>query len=183
MIMAMSQQIALTKFHHQAYQQDTEITTLTQEDVIDPHLKITIAIGIITVIIKTGTGLAGPDPVPITTDIEVTVTVTHKEVALDPTTNPHATAHHTTEAKVHIITDETPHTTDPHHAEVSPQTTVVLGHIHHTNTTTKHQQDHLPALIKQPGRSKTGNISRSPLMTHHLSTIALMNKPATQNMI
>ena len=132
MIMAMSQQIAPTKFHQQVCQQDTEITTLTQEDAIDPHLEITIAIGIIT--IKTGTGLAGPDPVPITTDIGVTVTVTHEEVVLDPTTDPHTVAHHASEAQAHIITNETPHTTDPNHAEVSPETTVDLGSMHHTNT-------------------------------------------------
>ena len=168
---------------HQAYQQDTEITILTQDDVIDLHLKITIAIGTITMTIETGTGLAGPDPIPITPDIGVTVAVTLKEVALDPITDPHAAAHHATEAQAHIVTDETPHTADPHHAEVSPETTVDLDHIHHTNTTTKHQQDHLPAPIKQPGKPKTGNTSRSPLMTHHLSTIALMNKSLTQKMI
>ena len=67
---------------------------------------------------------------------------------------------------------ETPHTADPHHAEVFPETTVDLNCLHHTNTTTKHQQDCLPALIEQPGKPKTGNISRSPLMIHHLSTIA-----------
>ena len=183
MIMAMLQQIAQTKFCHQAYQQDTEITTLTQEDMIDPHLEITIAIGIITVTIKTGTGLAGPDPIPITPDLGVTVTVTLKEVTLDPITNPHAAAHHATEAQAHIVTDETPHTADPHHAGVSPETTVDLDHIHHANTTTKHQQDLLPALIEQPGKPKAGNTSRSPLMTHHPSTIAPMNKPATQKMI
>ena len=83
MIMAMSQQIAPTKFNHQAYQQDTEITTLTQEDMIDPHLGITIMIGIITMTIETGTGLAGPNPIPITPDLGIAVTVTLKEVALD----------------------------------------------------------------------------------------------------
>ena len=76
MIMAMSQQIALTKFHHQAYQQDTETTALTQEDVIDPHLKITIMIGIITMTTETGIDLAGPDPIPAMTDTGVTFTVT-----------------------------------------------------------------------------------------------------------
>ena len=150
----MLQWIAPTKFCHQAYQQDTEITTLTQKDAIDPHLDITITIGIITITIETGTGLAGPDPVPITTDIEVTVAVTHEEINLNPTTNPHTTAHHATEAQAHIITNETPRTTDPYHAEVPPETTVDLDHIHHTNTTTKHQQDHLPALTKQPGNKR-----------------------------
>ena len=102
MIMAMLQQIALTKFCHQVYKQDTEITILTQDNVIDPHLKITIMIGTITVTIKTGRGLAGPDPVPITPDLGVTVTVTFKDVTLDPITNPHATAHHAQKLK-HIL--------------------------------------------------------------------------------
>ena len=56
MIMAMSQQIAPTKFCHQAYEQDTETTT--PEDVIDPHLGITIVIGITTMAIEIGTGSA-----------------------------------------------------------------------------------------------------------------------------
>ena len=158
--MAMLQQIVPTKFCHQVYQQDTEIKTLAQEDIIDPHLKITIAIGIITVNIKTGIGLAGPNPTPATTDTGVTVTVTHTEVALDPITNPHAAAHHATEAQAHIVTNKMPHTTDPHHTKVSPETTVDLDHIHHTNTTTKHQQDCLPAPTEQPGKPKIGNISR-----------------------
>ena len=183
MTMAMSQQIAQTKFCHQAYQQDTEITILTQEDVIDPHLKITIMIGTITMTIETGIGLAGPNPIPTTTDTGVTVAVIHEEVTLDPITNLHTAVHHATEAQAHTITDKTPHTADSHHAEVFPETAVDLGHIHHTNTTTKHQQDCLPAPIEQLGKQKTGNISRSPLMIHHPSTIALMNKTATQKMI
>ena len=138
-------------------------------------------IGTITVTIKTGTVLAGPDP--ITTDTGVTVAVPHEEVALDPITNHCAAAHHATEAQAHIINSETPHTADPHHAEVSPETTLDLDCIHNKNITTKHQHDHLPALIKQPGKPKTGNISRSPLMIHHLNTIAPMNKPVTQKMI
>ena len=86
--------------------------------------------------------------------------MTHEAVALDPITDPHTTAHHTTEAQAHIITDETPHTADPHHAEVSPETTVGLDCIYHTNITTKYQQYHLPSLIEQPEKPKTGNISR-----------------------
>ena len=108
MTMAMLQQIPQTKFCHQAYQQDTEIKILTQEDVIGPHLEITIAIGTITMSIKTGIGLAGPDPIPVATDTRVTVTVTHEEVTLDPITNPHATVHHATEAQVRTITKRHP---------------------------------------------------------------------------
>ena len=150
---------------------------------IDPHLEITIAIGIITVTIETDIGFVGPNPIPATTDTGVTVAVTHAEVTLDLITDPHTAAYHTTEAQAHIVTEKTPHTTDPHQSEVSPETTVDLDHMHHTNTTTKHQQDHLPAPTKQPGKPKTGNISKSSLMTHHPSSIAQMNKPATQKMI
>ena len=181
MIMAILQQIALTKFHPQAYQHNTETTT--PEKMIDPHLRITIAIGITTMTIKIGTGSADLDPTPIIPDIGITVAVTHAEVTLDPITNPHTTAHHVTEAPAHIATDKTPHTADPHHAGVSPETTAYLGHTHHANTITKHQQDYLPALITQPGKPKTGNTSKSPLMTHPPNTVALMNRTATQKMI
>ena len=183
MIMAMSQQIAQTKSHHQEYQQNTEITIVTQDDMIDPHLGITIEIGTITVTIKTGVGLAGQDPIYTVIDTEVTVAMTHKEVILGPITDPHTTAHHVTQTQAHTATNKTPHTADPHCTEVFPGITVDPDHVNHTNTTTKHQQDSLTALTKQPGEPKIGNISKSPLMIHHLSTIALMNKPTNQMVI
>ena len=72
---------------------------------------------------------------------------------------------------------------DPHHAGVSPEITVDPGHAHPINTITKHQQDHLPAQIKHPGKPRTGNTSKSPLMTHPQYTIPLMNRRATKRMI
>ena len=96
MIMAMSQQIAPTKFCPQAYQHDTETTT--PEDMTDPHLTVTTAIGITTMTIEIGTGSADPILTPIILDIGVTVTVTLAEVTLYSFTNSHAPAHHTTEA-------------------------------------------------------------------------------------
>ena len=179
--MAMSQQIALTKLCPQVYQHDAKTTTL--EDMIDPHLGITIMIGITTVTIKIGTGSADLDLAPIISDIGVTVTVTLTEVALDPFTDPHTAAHHTTEAQAHTITNETLHTADPHHAGVSPEITVDSEHTHPANTITKHQQDHLPAQIKHPGKPRTGNTSKSPFVTHPQNTIALMSRTATQRMI
>ena len=179
--MAMLWQIALAKFHHQAYQQDTETTT--PKDVIDPHLGITIMIDITTVTTKIGRGSGDLDPILIMPDIRVTVTVILTKVALDPITNPHTAAHHTTETQAHTITAGSPHTADPHPTGVSPGITVDLGHTHHTSSITKHQQDCLPALIKQPGKPRTGNTSKLPFMTHPPNAIALMNGPATQRMI
>ena len=101
---------------------------------IDPHLRVTIMIGTTTMTINIGTGSADLNLDPITQDIGVTVTVTLTEVTLDLFTNPHATAHHATEAQVHTITTKTHHTADPHHREVSPEITVDPG----TCTPSKH---------------------------------------------
>ena len=80
--------------------------------------------------------------------------MTHKEVILGHITNPHIAAHHVTEPQAHTATDETPHTADPHHAEVFPEIAVDPDHIHHINATTKHQQNCLTAPTKQPGKPK-----------------------------
>ena len=147
------------------------------------HLGVTIMIGITTMTIKIGTGSADLNLTLKILDIGVTVAVTLAEITLDPFTDPHTSPHHATEAWAHPITNGTHHTADPHHAGVSPEITVDPWHVHPTNTITKHQQDHLPALIKHPGKPRTGNTSKSPLMTHPPNTIALMNRTATQRMI
>ena len=175
----MLQRTAPTRFHSQAYQQDVE--TITLVDVIDPYLRVTITIGITTMTIKIGTGPADLDLTPISLDIGVTVTVTLTEVTLDHFTDPHTTAHHAIEAQAHTITAETCHTADPHHTGVFPEITVDPGQAYPANTITKPQEDHLP--IKHPGSLRTGNTSKSPLMTCPQSTIALMNRTVNQRMI
>ena len=150
---------------------------------IDPHLRIPIEIDTITMTINAGIGSAGPDPIHTVIDRGVTATMTHKKVILVPIKHPHAIAHHVTEAQAHTATDETPHTADHYHAEVFQGIAVDPDHVHYTNITTKHQQDCLTALTEQPGEPKIGNISKAPLMIHHLSTIALITRPANQTMI
>ena len=150
---------------------------------IDPHLRIAIKVATITGTIKTGIGLAGPDPIHAVIDTGVTVTMTQDEVILGHIADPHTTAHHVTEVPAHTTTNKIPHTVDLHHTEDFPDIAVDPDHAHHRNTTTKHQQDHFTALTKQPGKPRKGNMGRSPLMIYHLSTIALMSKPANQPMI
>ena len=135
--MATLQQIALTKFHLQAYQQDTGTTTLV--DVIAHHLGVTITPGITTVTIEIGTGSADLNLAPIILDIGVLVAVTLTEVTLDPFTDPHTAACHATEAQAHATTAETHHTTDPHHAGVSLELPVDSEHVHPAITITKPQ--------------------------------------------
>ena len=48
-------------------------------------------------------------------------------------------------------------------------------------STTKHHQNHLTALTGQPGETKTGNINKSPLMTHHPNTTALYEQSRESN--
>ena len=150
--MATLQQIAPTKFHPQAYQQDAGTTTLV--DVIDQHLRVTVTPGITTVTIEIGTGSADLDLTPIFLDIVVTVKVTFAEVDLDPFTNPHAAAHHATGAQAHTATAETLHTADPIHAGISPEMTVGPGHAHPANTITK--------IPQRPSSSFTSNTLENP---------------------
>ena len=152
--MATSQQIAQTKFHHQAHQHGIEVTVPTQDNAIDPPPTITIKIGTITMIIGTDIGLAGRDPIPTVIATGVTVKETHEGVVLGPITNPHTTAHHTTETQVHTATNGTLHTEDLHPTEVFPGITVYPDHVHHTNMTAKHHQNCLGALTKQPRKNK-----------------------------
>ena len=105
------------------------------------------------------------------------------EVTLDPFTNPHVAAHHTTQAQAHTTTAKTHHTTDPHHAGVSPEMTADPEHAHPAITITKPPKDHPPVHIQCPGSPKIGSTNRLQLMSHPQSTIALMNRTVIQRMI
>ena len=169
------------KSHLQAHQQGAGTTTLV--DMIDQHLGVIITPGITTVTIEIGTGLADLNLTLITLGIGVTVTVTLTGVTLDPFTDPHATAHHATEARAHTATTKTHHTADPHHAGVSPEMTADPEHAHPANTITKPPKDHLPVYTKHPGSPKTRSTNKLQLMTHPQSTIALRNRTVIQRMI
>ena len=111
--MDMSQQIALTKSHLQAHQQNAGTRPIV--GMTDQHLRV-----ITTMTIEIGTDSVDLNLAHITLDIGVTATVILTEVALDPFTSPCIIAHHATEAQAHTTTTETHHTADPHHTEISP---------------------------------------------------------------
>ena len=95
-IMGMLQQIALTKSHLQAHQQDAG--TPTPVGMTDQHLRDITTPNITTMTIGIGTGSVDHDLTPIILDKGVTVAVTLNEVTLDPFISPHTVAHHATEA-------------------------------------------------------------------------------------
>ena len=131
MNMAMSWQIAQTKYHHQVHLQGTEIPILTLDAMIDLYLAM---------IIGTDIGLTGQDPIPAVIDTGVTVGVIHRGVAPGHITDAHTEVHHTTDTKVHIAIDKILHIEDLHHTEVFPhipEITVDLDHV----PCTKHLHD------------------------------------------
>ena len=176
-----SQQIALTKSHLEAHQQDAGTTTLV--GVTDQHLGVITTPGITTVTTGIGTDSVDPNLAPITPDIGVTVAVILTEVPLDPFTGLHAIADCTMEAQAHTATTKTHHTTDPHHAGISPEMTVDPEHTHAPNTIATPHKDHLPVHTQHPGNPKIGSTNRLQLMTHPQSIIALMNRTVIQRMI
>ena len=180
-IMEMSQWIALTKSYLQAHQQDAGTTTLV--GMIDQLLKVIITPGITTATIGIGTGSVDFDLTHITLDIGVTVAVILAEVALDPFTAPHTIAHCATRAQAHTTTAKTHHTTDPHHAGISPEMTVDPEHTNPTNTITKPHKDHLLVHNQHPGSPRIGSTNRLQLVTHPQNIIALLNRTVIQRMI
>ena len=180
-IMVMSQQIALTKSHLQAHQQDAGKTPLV--GMTDQHLGVIITPGITTMTIGIGTDSVDLNPTHITLDIGVTVAMICTEVFLDPFTSPRIVAHHVTEAQAHTATAKTHHTTDPHHAEISTEMTVDLGHTNQTNNITKPHKNHLPVHNQHPGTPRIEGTNRLQLMTHPQNIIALLNRTVIQRMI
>ena len=175
------QQIALTKYHLPAHQQDARTAPLVS--MTDQHLGIITTPGITTMTIGIGTYSVDLNLTHITLDIGVTVTVILAETALDPFTGPHTVAHHATEAPAHTTTAEIHHIADPHHAGISPQMTVDPEHIKPTNTITNPHKDHLPCPSQHPGSPRIEGTNRLQLMTHPQNIIALMNRTVIQRMI
>ena len=133
-IMDTSHQIALTKYHLQAHQQDAGTTPLV--GMTDQHLKIITTPGITTMTIGISTDSVDLNLTCITLDIGVAVTVILTEVTLDPFIGPHTVAHCATGDPAHTTTNEIHHIADPHHAGISPEMTVDPEHINPTNTIT-----------------------------------------------
>ena len=122
MNMAMLQQIAQTKSHHQVHLQGTEIPILMQDADIDLHLAM---------IIETDIDLTGQDPTPAVIDTGVTVRVIHKGVAPGHITDAHTEAHNATDTQAHITIDKTLHIEDLHHTEVFPHIPEIIVDLDH----------------------------------------------------
>ena len=106
--------------------------------------------------------------------------MTHEGVIPGPITDPHSTAHHTTETQVHTTTDETPHTEDPHHTEVFSRdysrSRPCTSHKHNHKTSSKLSYSSDQTAWKNKDRKyKQVTIDDPPS-----NTTDLMNKPVNQ---
>ena len=179
--MDMLQQIALTKYHLQAHQQDAETTSLI--DMTDQHLGTIVTPDVLTMTIGTGTDSVDLDLTHITLDIGVTVAVTPTEDILDYFTGLRTIAPCITGAPAHTATAVTHHIADPHHTYILPEMTVDPEHINPTGNTTNPHKDHLPVHNQHPGSPRIEGTNKLQLMIHPQNIIALMNRPLIQKMI
>ena len=179
-IMDMLQQIALTKYLLQTCQHDAEITPLV--DVTYLHLG-TATPGILTMTIETSTDSADLNLTHITPDIGVTDIVIPTEAILDHFIDPHAIASHVTEVPAHTATTVTHHIADPHHADISPETTVDPEHRNPASNIINLHKDHLPGHSQHPGSLRIESINRLQLTIHPQNIIAQMNRTVFQRMI
>ena len=179
-IMDTLQWIALTKYHLQACQHDAEITPLV--DTTDPHLR-TATPGILTVTIEIGTDSTNLDLTHITPDIGVTAIVIPTGAILDHFINPHAVASHVTEVPAHTAIAVTHHIADPHHADISPETTVDPEHTDPASNIINPHKDHFPVHSQHSGSLRIESINRLQLTIHPWNIIAWMNRTVIQRMI
>ena len=175
-----SQQIALTKYHLQACQHDTEITPLV--DMTDQHLR-TATPSILTMTIETGTDSADLNLAHITPDIGVTVIVISTEAILDHFMNLHTIAPCITGVPAHTATFMTHHIADPHHADISPEMTVDPEHIDPAGNIIYLHKDHLQIHTQHPGSLRIEGTNRLQLMIYPQNIIAQMNRTVIQRMI
>ena len=136
-----------------------------------------------TVIIKTDTGTVIPDLTHAIPDIGVQAVMTPIGVTPDHFIDLHIIAPPTTEAQVCTTTAMIHHTTDLHPTDILPGMIADPDNTNPTDIIT-HQHKDLPQVLKQHlGTTRTGDTSRSPLMTHPLNITAQMIRIVTQRMI
>ena len=174
-VMDTLQWIALTKYHLQAHQHNTNMT--------DQHLRIIATPGTPTMTIETGTDSVNLNLTHITPDIRVTVIVILAEAVLDHFISLHAIAPCITGAPAHTATAKTQHIADPPHADISPEMTVDPEHINPTGNTANPHKDHLLVHSQHPGSPRIEGTNRLQLMVHPQNIIAQMNRTVIQRMI
>ena len=95
----------------------------------------------------------------------------------------HIIAPPATEAQVHTTTAMIHHTADLHPTDIFPRMIADPNNTNPTDNITNQHKD-LPQVLKQHlGTTRTGDTSRSPLMTHPQNTTAQMIRIVTQRMI
>ena len=169
---------AQIRYCHLVHQHATGLTPTT--GVGDPPLDITATPDAHAMITETDLDSAALDLAPTTMAIEVIATMTPTEVTPDHSTDLPTTASHMIRALVPTATAATHLTADLHPIGILPEMTTDCNT---ESNTTDEPEDLHPLHRHHPGIIRIRDTNRSPLMTHHQSTTALMTMKVTQMMI
>ena len=166
---------AWIRYPHLAHQHATEVPPIT--GMIDPPLDIVATPDVLTMITRIDPGSVVPNPTHIHTSIEVAAIMTPIGVAPGHSTDLPDVVSHATEAQVPTAIIMTHHTTG-----IFPEMTADLD-TNPKNTNTNQHKDPRPLHKQHLGRTRIGDKSRSPLMTHLQNTTVQMTMIVTQRMI
>ena len=176
MTMGMLPWIAHIRYHHQAHQPTTGLTTMT--GVGDPPPDIIVTPDVHTMTTETDLDSVALSLAPVTTAIGVVATRTLAEVAPDHSTDlPIATSPMTEALAPTTAATMTHLIADLHLTGIAPDMTADLDIDPGNNTT------NLPKDPHHLGNLRTGNTNRSQLMTPHQNTIAQVKMTVNQMMI
>ena len=167
-------------YHHLAHQHTAGLTPMT--GMIDPPLDTIATPDVHTMITRIDPVSVTPDLTPITIDIGVVAARTPAEVTPGYSTDLPAVVSHVTGAPVPTTTAMTHCTADLHLIGILPKMTADLD-INPKNHTTDWPTDPCPPCKHHLGKTRIGDTSKSPLMTHHQNTTAQMTMTVTQRMI
>ena len=179
-IMDMLPWTAWIRYHHLAQWHATGLTPMT--GMIDPPLDAIATPDVHTMITRKDPGSVTPDLTPITIDIGVVATRTPTEIAPGHSTDLPTIVSHVTRAQVPTAAATTHHTTDLCLIGILPEMTADLN-INPENNTTDLPMDPCPPCKHHLGKTRMGDTSKSPLMTHCLNTTAQMIRTVTQRMV
>ena len=179
-IMDMLPWTAQIRYHHLAHQHAAGLTPMT--GMIDPPLDTIATPDVHTMITRIDPDSVIPGPTLVTIDIGVTAARTPIEVAPGHSTDPPNVVSYITEAQGPTTTVMTHHTTELHLIGILPEMTADPK-IHPQNNTTDWPTDPPPPRKQHLGKIGIGDTNKSPLMTHHPNTTALIIMTVTQRMI
>ena len=146
-------------------------------------LGIIVTPDVLTMITKIGPGIVIPDPTHIIMDIGVAAIMTPIEATPGHSIDLHDIVSHATEARAHITTAMTHHTTDLHPIDIFPEMTADLDQTDLENNITNQHRDLPQVHNKHYGKIGTEDTKKSQLTIHPPNSTVPVIRIVTPRMI